>query len=187
MMESRDLMTKERIERAAVALFSRLGYDGVGMRAIADEANIAVSVIYYYFKNKEVLYRDVVLSFFERVMEEAKHYIESRQGEELKVLAFGLLESALNLSVEQKSRLKIAVYEIMGFGKTNLLRAELNALYKQYEMIFYSFFWEKLKRKEESFASSRVLFSYLSGKVAETVIKGTLPMDTIESDLSVLC
>ena len=87
----------------------------------------------------------------------------------------------------EKERLRIAVYEIMGFGKTNLLREELTALYKQYEVVFYSFFWEKLKNREESFASSRVLFSYLSGKVAQIVIKGALPRDTITGDLSVLC
>ena len=186
-MDKENVKAKQRIEKAAVTLFSELGYDGVGMRAIARQAGVAVSVIYYYFKNKEVLYRDVVLASFQTVMEEARAFIEDHRGEDLKSIALGLLEAAAGLPESEKERLRIAVYEIMGFGKTNLLREELTALYKQYEVVFYSFFWEKLKNREESFASSRVLFSYLSGKVAQIVIKGALPRDTITGDLSVLC
>lgn len=186
-MDKENTKTKQRIEKAAVTLFSELGYDGVGMRAIARQAGVAVSVIYYYFKNKEILYRDIVLTTFQSLMEEARSYIEEHRAEELKAISLGLLEAAEGWPDDEKERLKIAVYEIMGFGKTNLLREELAALYKQYEMVFYSFFWEKLKNREESFASSRVLFSYLSGKVAQIVIKGTVPRDTAAGDLAILC
>ena len=186
-MDQETMKTRQRIEKAAVTLFSQLGYDGVGMRAIAGQAGVAVSVIYYYFKNKEVLYRDVVLGSFQSVMEKARLYIEEHKGEELKSIALGLLEATDALPESDKERLRIAVYEIMGFGKTNLLREELASLYKQYEMVFYSFFWEKLKKREESFASSRVLFAYLSGKAAQIVIKGSIPRDATAGDLSVLC
>jgi AcrR family transcriptional regulator len=186
-MDQETMKTRQRIEKAAVTLFSQLGYDGVGMRAIAGQAGVAVSVIYYYFKNKEVLYRDVVLGSFQNVMEKARLYIEEHKGEELKSIALGLLEATDALPESDKERLRIAVYEIMGFGKTNLLREELASLYKQYEMVFYSFFWEKLKKREESFASSRVLFAYLSGKAAQIVIKGSIPRDATAGDLSVLC
>jgi len=186
-MDQETMKTRQRIEKAAVTLFSELGYEGVGMRGIAREAGVAVSVIYYYFKNKEVLYRDVVLASFQNIMEQARLYIEEHRGADLKSIALGLLDAAAALPESEKERLKIAVFEIMGFGKANLLREELAALYKQYEMVFYSFFWEKLKKREESFASSRVLFAYLSAKVAEIVIKGSIPRDTTAGDLSVLC
>ena len=52
-MDQETMKTRQRIEKAAVTLFSELGYEGVGMRGIAREAGVAVSVIYYYFKNKE--------------------------------------------------------------------------------------------------------------------------------------
>jgi len=48
--------TKKRILDVASRVFSEYGYAGANMRMIAGAANIGVSSLYLYFKNKEDLY-----------------------------------------------------------------------------------------------------------------------------------
>jgi AcrR family transcriptional regulator len=48
--------TAERLLDAAERLFGRLGYDGVGMRALAAEAGVNLGAATYHFGSKEQLY-----------------------------------------------------------------------------------------------------------------------------------
>lgn len=52
--------TKAQIMRAAIAQFTRLGFDGAAMREIANEANVNIGLIRYHFGNKADLYRDTL-------------------------------------------------------------------------------------------------------------------------------
>ena len=47
--------TRAQIVEAALRLFAERGYEGTTMRAIADEAHVAVGNAYYYFGSKEHL------------------------------------------------------------------------------------------------------------------------------------
>lgn len=47
--------TAERIERAALRLFAIRGFEGTGIRSIADEAGITLGSIYHYIGTKEDL------------------------------------------------------------------------------------------------------------------------------------
>lgn len=55
-----DKFDQETILAAAKQVFLREGLDGVNMRAIAAEANCNVSLIYYYYKNKESIFSALV-------------------------------------------------------------------------------------------------------------------------------
>jgi len=46
---------RERLLETAVRLFSRDGFDGTSVRAVADEAGVAWSLVRFYFKSKEGL------------------------------------------------------------------------------------------------------------------------------------
>lgn len=46
---------RERLLETAVRLFSRDGFDGTSIRAVADEAGVAWSLVRFYFKSKEGL------------------------------------------------------------------------------------------------------------------------------------
>lgn len=50
---------RAEILEAAAKLFSRRGYDGVGMREIADAAGILGGSLYYHFKSKQQIYIEV--------------------------------------------------------------------------------------------------------------------------------
>ncbi len=67
---------RERLIEAAIRLFGRDGFDGVGVRDIAEEAGVAFSLIRFYFGSKEGL-RDaaeawVVKVCLERVLSAAQ-------------------------------------------------------------------------------------------------------------------
>ena len=56
--------TVERLLDAAERLFGELGYDGVGMRALAEEAKVNLGAATYHFGSKEALYIETFMRRF---------------------------------------------------------------------------------------------------------------------------
>jgi len=56
----------QRIRRAGVELFSRFGYHGTSMRALADAVNLEAASIYHHFPSKQ----DILADIFDRTMGE---------------------------------------------------------------------------------------------------------------------
>ena len=52
--------TKAQIMRAAIRLFTALGYEGAAVRDIANAAGVNIGLIRYHFGHKEDLYRDTL-------------------------------------------------------------------------------------------------------------------------------
>ena len=52
--------TKSKIIHAAVKLFPELGYEKTSMRRIAEEVGITKPALYYYYKNKDDLFKSIV-------------------------------------------------------------------------------------------------------------------------------
>ncbi len=55
--------TKERILEVAASLFAKKGYAAIGIREIAKEANVNISMISYYFQGKEGVLKEIVSRF----------------------------------------------------------------------------------------------------------------------------
>lgn len=55
-----DIDTRMSISRAATQLFAEHGYAGTSIRDIVEAAGVTKPVLYYYFKNKEDLYRTIL-------------------------------------------------------------------------------------------------------------------------------
>lgn len=72
-MSTKGEQTRERILDAALVLFRERGFEDTTMRAIAEEAGVAVGNAYYYFRAKE----NLVQAFYERTHEE--HLEASRE------------------------------------------------------------------------------------------------------------
>lgn len=50
---------KVKILNTALLLFSKYGYDSIGVQAICDKANITKPTLYYYFKSKKGLLKEL--------------------------------------------------------------------------------------------------------------------------------
>ena len=88
----KDMSTKERIMYAALDLFSKKGYDGVGVDLMAENAGLKGPSLYRHFKGKE----DIFNSMIELV---ASHYEEGfglkQEQEELPESMEELIENAM--------------------------------------------------------------------------------------------
>lgn len=63
---------RKRIMEKAVALFSDKGYHGTSIREIAKAAECSLPMLYYYFKNKNDLYEEIVYVEFLKINEKLK-------------------------------------------------------------------------------------------------------------------
>ena len=59
--EKRKAGQRQEMLETALGLFSEKGYHNVSMHEIADNAEFAIGTLYKFFKNKEDLYKDLVL------------------------------------------------------------------------------------------------------------------------------
>ncbi|RKH29496.1 TetR/AcrR family transcriptional regulator [Corallococcus sp. CA041A] len=69
--------TRERVLQAAVRLFSRHGFDGSSVRALAQEADIAVGLLYSHFESKEA----VLAALMQSSMLDVAHTLEAADRE----------------------------------------------------------------------------------------------------------
>lgn len=60
--------SRERIHQAALELFARRGYDGVGLQAIADAVGLHKSSLFHHYRSKVELAHEVYAGVLERVI-----------------------------------------------------------------------------------------------------------------------
>ena len=52
---------REKIRKAAIGLFAEKGYAATTTREICEHAGVTKPILYYHFKNKERLYRELLM------------------------------------------------------------------------------------------------------------------------------
>ena len=78
---------RERLLRTAARLFAEAGYAATSIQTIVDAAGTTKPMVYYYFKNKEGLYRELVEEAFGRIREKYEQVGTSSGGIETKLVA----------------------------------------------------------------------------------------------------
>jgi AcrR family transcriptional regulator len=58
---------RELILKVSTKHFAKYGYDGTILDNIAKECNLTKPAIYYYFKNKNSLYKEIICNFFTKI------------------------------------------------------------------------------------------------------------------------
>jgi AcrR family transcriptional regulator len=79
------LRQRQDMLTAALDLFSQKGYHNVSMHEIAERAEFAIGTLYKFFKNKEDLYKALVLEQSDRFHESFERAIEA-PGDEIEIL-----------------------------------------------------------------------------------------------------
>lgn len=69
-MTNYNISTETKIFRAASNIFILYGYHGTRLRQIAYQAGVNASVIHYYFRSKEKLYKSVVKEAMDLIIRE---------------------------------------------------------------------------------------------------------------------
>lgn len=69
--------TRDRILDAAELLFARQGFDATSIKDIGRRAHVNSALLYYYFKDKETLYRATLRRLVESLVAEGKQGLEA--------------------------------------------------------------------------------------------------------------
>lgn len=87
-MGAKSLSTEEHILEVAREVFMQHGYDGTSMQMIADEAEINKSLLHYYYRSKERLFREIFSKVFSQFIPHLGVIFMSEMSLEEKVYAF---------------------------------------------------------------------------------------------------
>jgi TetR/AcrR family transcriptional regulator len=90
---------RENISRQALELFSKKGYDAVGVQEIIDAAGIAKPTLYHYFGSKEGLLKTVLKEYFDKL--------------------YPAVETAAVYNGDIKNTLQKITAALVGFAKNN--------------------------------------------------------------------
>ena len=71
---------ERRLLSSALASFSEKGYEGTSIREIIERAGVTRPVLYYYFENKEHLFRRLVESWFAELVEDMDRALDGVSG-----------------------------------------------------------------------------------------------------------
>src|SRR3954462_14302059 len=86
--EDRSATSRQRLLTAAAAEFAARGFAGANVERIARAARVNKAMIYYHFKSKAALYREILRDMFEAVAVRVDQASETDAGPEHKVRAF---------------------------------------------------------------------------------------------------
>lgn len=87
---------EKRLLASALGLFSEKGYEGTSIREIIERAQVTRPVLYYYFENKEHLFRSLVESWFAELVEDMDRVLAAAVGyrERLTAVVLNIFEHA---------------------------------------------------------------------------------------------
>ncbi len=106
---------RERILDASRDLFADKGYDAVSIREIAEAAGANSALIYYYFQDKDGLYRQVIESVFNLLLQRVQEII-GQGGDEPETVLGELAGMYAHFLEENPSLVRIMYYELARGG-----------------------------------------------------------------------
>jgi AcrR family transcriptional regulator len=110
--ERQKLYHRQQILDTALDLFSRHGYHNVSMHRIAEESEFSIGTLYNFFKDKEDLYRGLILDFV-RVLEDHLNRALDEPGDEVSRIT-GYIHAKGRLFMNNVPMLKIYFSETRG-------------------------------------------------------------------------
>jgi len=102
-------MRREQIESAALKTVLKHGFPGSSLRVVAHEARVPLSILHYYFKDKDELMLSVVERMFEAEMARLQE-VRAREPEPLRRIENLLEEYVMRTTNEWQSTIAIIEY-----------------------------------------------------------------------------
>jgi AcrR family transcriptional regulator len=154
-MENKELSRREREKlrqrqemlAAALVLFSEKGYHGVSMHEIAEKAEFAIGTLYKFFKNKEDLYKALILEHADRFHDAITKAIEEPEDEVEKLRNYIKAKGAVFQANVSVIRLYFAESGGASFNGMAGLGREIRGRYGRFLQTLASVFESGIKRK----------------------------------------
>ena len=175
---------RARIKEAAVEHFDRNGFHGTTIRSIAGDVGCSLPMIYYYYRNKQELFDEIV----------RKDYFQMLGRQDLRVESGDviggytrLIHSLNSLSSHDRHlyRLGIKVYLSLE-GEEEHVR-DMEAYEEALSVHHAAFIRPYLEESADCETIARTLMHLLDTLIIEIVVKGkTLPEELIRAEISLL-
>ncbi|HEY4322479.1 MAG TPA: TetR/AcrR family transcriptional regulator [Mucilaginibacter sp.] len=161
-MDELNNTTEKQIYEAALKIFQKKGFAGARMQEIADEAKINKSMLHYYFRSKEKLFREIFLSSMKQLLGSIGPILNSENTWEQKI---PLLINHYVDFIEQNPDLPFFVLnEMRNNTKEFLGIVKIDAI--MMNSVFLKQLKEAMQKGEiRTINPTQVLFSLLSGIV----------------------
>lgn len=175
---------KHKIKTVAVAHFNRDGFHGTTIRNIAGDVGCSLPMVYYYYKNKGALFREIITQDYFSLLKRLAEGLESENPLEY-YTQFVCRAGALSEQDRMIYRLGIKVY--LSFDGD----AELLAVMDKWEQSIlprhYQILMPHLKNRENPLAVVRALVHLLENLIEAVVVKGRqLKEEEIREELAVI-
>ena len=125
---------RERVMRAAISLFAARGFNAIGIREIAAAAELRSSTLYYYFRNKDDLLVEIMLSTI-RPLRDAGARIVAEIDDPVRCLA-ALVESHVWAHASDRMAMLVVDTEVRALSGERL--SKVMQLRDEYEGIWRS-------------------------------------------------
>jgi AcrR family transcriptional regulator len=145
--EREKLRQRQEMLNAALQLFTEKGYHSVSMHEIAGKAEFAIGTLYKFFRNKEDLYRALVLEQSERFHEALAAAIEEPEDEIEKLNSYIRIKGEFFRDNYAMIRIYFAESHGLSFNLLAGLDAELIKRYERFLNLLASVFDSGVRRK----------------------------------------
>jgi Transcriptional regulator len=130
--EREQLQRRAEILQAALELFSQKGYHNVSMQEIAGRAEFAVGTLYKFFKNKEELYKEILMQTAMLFRSALSKVLEEREDEYARIKKY--LQTKCKLFMENVLSVRLYFAEAgagVSISVKKELETELRSFYAQ--------------------------------------------------------
>jgi AcrR family transcriptional regulator len=183
---------KERIIKAAAALFAEKGYAAVGVREISKSADVNISMISYYFNGKIGIFKAIVEDFlsehtkivlniskkFKKLIDNKENFISTKE-EILKTFVkdmVGLIRSKTNICKVTLIEFPLDIKEVQEM-KTQLIWQHIELLKKEFMFPHKKEHPDSLNIIVGTAILSMIFSNFLLGNVAKILTKNEFDDD----------
>jgi len=145
--EREKLRQRREMLSAALELFSEKGYHNVSMHEIAAKAEFAIGTLYKFFKNKEHLYKSLIVEQADRFHEALTKAIEEADDEIEKLRNYVKAKSTIFMDNVSIIRLYFAETRGASFNIRAGLNSEIRERYGQFLHTLASVFESGMEKK----------------------------------------
>jgi TetR/AcrR family transcriptional regulator len=145
--EREKLRQRQEMLASALELFSEKGYHNVSMHEIAEKAEFAIGTLYHFFKNKEDLYRALILEQADKFHDALTKAIEEPDDEIEKLRNYVKAKGEVFRGNVSIIRLYFAETQGASFNVMAGLDCEIQERYGQFLQTLASIFESGMKRK----------------------------------------
>lgn len=169
---------REAIAAAALQLFAEVGYDNVTNKDLGRAANIAPGLIYYYFKDKDDLFRYVLRKSLQDMLARYAELKGERSGEDLDAW----IASNLSLSRPTSGFLKI----ILDYAMSSRRSAETDIAIREFYTHETTILVKALGRRANAAQLAILISVFLDGLIASRIVRPELDAESLVDLLQTL-